>query len=123
MAYLKSKIVTRTRFDGVIINNTFENITPKFLFDLLNVVGMKLKADGILFFSVPEDRGILKLFTGEQKSGNTADKIDEFTFEYLLQNTGYEIISKGIWDKFETDAEKSLNPIKSKQSMISELVQ
>ncbi len=67
---------------------------------------MKLKVDGILFFSVPEDRGILKLFNGEQKSGNTADKIDEFTFEYLLQNTGYEILSKGIWDKLETDAER-----------------
>jgi glycosyltransferase involved in cell wall biosynthesis len=121
IAYLKSKIISRTRFDGVIINNTFENIAPKFLYDLLNVIGMKLKVDGILFFSVPDDRGILKLFTGEQKYGNTADKIDEFTFEYLLQNTGYEIISKGIWDKFETDADKILDPDQKKQSAVNEL--
>jgi hypothetical protein len=121
VGYLKSKIVTRTRFDGVIINNTFENIAPKFLYDLLNVIGMKLKVDGIIFFSVPEDRGILKIFTGEQKVGSTADKIDEFTFEYLLQNTGYEIISKGIWDKLETDPDKIQNLNQKNQSVINEL--
>lgn len=121
IGYLKSKIVTRTRFDGVIINNTFENIEPKFLYDLLNVIGMKLKVDGILFFLVPGGRGILKLFTGEQKGGSTTGKIDEFTFEYLLQNTGYEIISKGIWDKFETDGDKNLGLDQKKQSLINEL--
>jgi len=71
---------------------------------------MKLKVDGILFFSVPEDRGILKLITGEQKSSNTSAKIDEFTFEYLLQNTGYEVLCKGTWDRFETDEEKIFEP-------------
>ncbi len=121
IGYLKSKIVTRTRFDGVIINNTFKNIAPKFLYDLLNIIGMKLKVDGVLFFCVPEDRGILKLFTGERKSGPTTDKIDEFTFEYLLQNTGYEIVSKGIWDKLETNDDKVLDLDKNQQNMISEL--
>ena len=121
VGYLKSKIVARTRFDGVIINNAFENIAPKFLFDLLNVIGMKLKTDGILFFSIPGDRGILKLFTNEYRSGTTTNKIDEFTFEYLLKNTGYEVSGKGNWDRFETDEDKVLQLDEKQKSLLSDI--
>jgi hypothetical protein len=31
----------------------------------------------------------------------TEDRIDDFTFEYIMKNTGFEIIEKGIWDKIE----------------------
>ena len=96
---LKSKILSRTRFDGAIINNAFKSITPKFFYDLLNVLGMKLKVDGLLFFSIPEDRGILKSFSGEKQLSKLQDRIDEFTIEYIFTNTGYEIITKGTWDK------------------------
>jgi hypothetical protein len=56
---LKSKILSRTRFDGVIMNNAFKNVTPKFFYDLINVVGMKLKSEGTVFFSIQENRGLL----------------------------------------------------------------
>src|SRR4030043_55994 len=104
---LKSKIMSRTRFDGIIINNTFKRVNPKFFYDLLNVIGMKLKTDGILFFSVPENRGLLKSFAGEKTVDRTGERMDEFTIEFMFKNTGYEIISKGIWDKIEfIDKEK-----------------
>ena len=104
---LKSKIMSRTRFDGVIINNTFKRVNPKFFYDLLNVVGMKLKTDGILFFSVPENRGLLKSFAGEKTVDRTGERMDEFTIEFMFKNTGYEIVSKGTWDKIEfIDKEK-----------------
>jgi len=98
---LKSKIMSRTRFDGVIINNTFKRINPKFFYDLLNVIGMKLKTDGILFFSVPENRGLLKTFAGGKTVDDTGERMDEFTIEFMFKNTGYEIVNKGIWDKIE----------------------
>jgi len=104
---LKSKIMSRTRFDGVIINNTFKRINPKFFYDLLNVIGMKLKTDGILFFSVPENRGLLKTFAGGKTVDDTGERMDEFTIEFMFKNTGYEIVNKGIWDKIEfTSKEK-----------------
>jgi glycosyltransferase involved in cell wall biosynthesis len=99
---LKSKILSRTKFDGAIINNSFKNITPKFFYDLVNVIGMKLKSEGTIFFSVPENRGVLKVLNSDRDGGyGTDERIDEFTFEYILKNTGYEIIEKGIWDKIE----------------------
>lgn len=98
---LKSKILARTKFDGVIINNAFKNITPKFLYDLLNVISLRLKSDGVIFVSVPESRGLQKVFSKKDYYDRTSDRIDEFTFEYILKNTGYEIIEKGVWDKFE----------------------
>ncbi|MBM3711959.1 MAG: glycosyltransferase family 4 protein [Actinobacteria bacterium] len=99
VGFLKSKIFSRTRFDGIIINNAFESITPKFFYDLLNVLGMKLKVDGLIFFSIPEDRGILKSFSGEKQVSKSQDRIDEFTIEYIFNTTGYEIVTKGTWDK------------------------
>jgi glycosyltransferase involved in cell wall biosynthesis len=104
---LKSKIMSRTRFDGVIINNTYKRVNPKFFYDLLNVVGAKLKTDGILFFSVPENRGLLKSFAGEKTVNRTGERMDEFTIEFMFKNTGYEIVSRGTWDKIEfIDKEK-----------------
>ena len=104
---LKSKIMSRTRFDGIIINNTFKRVNPKFFYDLLNVVGLKLKTDGILFFSVPENRGLLKSFAGDKTVDRTGERMDEFTIEFMFKNTGYEIVSKGTWDKIEfIDKEK-----------------
>ncbi|MBM3708796.1 MAG: glycosyltransferase family 4 protein [Actinobacteria bacterium] len=99
VGFLKSKILSRTRFDGIIINNAFKSITPKFFYDLLNVLGMKLKVDGLIFFSIPEDRGILKSFSGEKQISKVQDRIDEFTIEYIFNTTGYEIVTKGTWDK------------------------
>ena len=91
----------RTRFDAAIINNAFQNITPKFFYDILNIIGMKLKTDGILFFSVPEEKGISKAFGRRNMLTETGARIDEFTLEYILQNTGYDIVDKGVWDKLE----------------------
>jgi len=101
IGYLKSKIIARTRFDAVIMNNAFYYITPKFFYDLLNIVGMKLKTDGVLFLSVPEEKGISKAFGPQKYADRTGARIDEFTLEYILQNTGYEIVDKGVWDKLE----------------------
>ena len=101
IGYLKSKIMGRTRFDAVIMNNAFHYITPKFFYDLLNIVGMKLKTDGTLFLSVPEEKGISKAFGPQKYADRTGARIDEFTLEYILQNTGYDIVDKGVWDKLE----------------------
>jgi glycosyltransferase involved in cell wall biosynthesis len=115
IGFLKSKILSRTRFDGVIINNTFKDVAPKFFYDLLNVIGMKLRADGIIFFSLPENRGVTRLLSGESTADSINDQIDDFTIEYLLKTTGYEVIDKGVWDRIENTfdddklLEKSLN--------------
>ncbi len=118
IGFLKTKILSRTRFDGVIVNNTFSKLSPKFFYDLLNVIGMKLRTDGVLFFSIPENRGILKLFSGEDISDKTGDRIDEFTIEYIFKNTGYEVISKGIWDRIGMDVSES--GIQTKQQELIE---
>lgn len=120
VGFLKTKILSRTRFDGVIINNTFSRLPPKFFYDLVNVIGMKLRSDGILFFSLPEDRGLLKLFSGEDSRGRSGDRIDEFTVEYILKNTGYEVLSKGDWDRLETD-EISPGMLSENQALIDEI--
>jgi len=99
---LKSRMMGRTRFDGVIVNNAFKKITPKFFYDLLNIIGMKLKSEGILFLSIPDERGLVKAFGQESQQDRAATRIDEFTLEYILLNTGYELIEKGIWDNIES---------------------
>ena len=101
IGFVKSRILGRTRFDGVIINNTYKNITPKFFYDLLNVIGMKLKTEGILFLSIPENRGLSALLRGGNLQDIMGSRIDEFTIEFLLENTGYEVIDRGVWDKIE----------------------
>jgi len=101
---LKSKITQRTKFDGIIVNNAFSKITPKFFYDLTNVLSSKLKRDGLLFFSIPEKRGLYKLFGEGKKDNRSSARIDDFTIEFILKNAGFEIIDKGIWDKIEYTA-------------------
>jgi glycosyltransferase involved in cell wall biosynthesis len=96
---LKSKIIERTKFDGIIVNNVFSKITPKFFYDMINVLGTKLKTDGLLFFSMPENRGLLKVIGEGKAEDNTGSKIDGFTIEYILENADFEIIDKGDWNK------------------------
>jgi len=98
---LKSKITQRTKFDGIIVNNAFSKITPKFFYDLTNVLSSKLKRDGLLFFSIPEKRGLYKLFGVGKKDNRSSARIDDFTIEFILKNAGFEVIDKGIWDKIE----------------------
>lgn len=101
---LKSKITQRAKFDGIIVNNAFSKITPKFFYDLTNVLASKLKGDGLLFFSIPEKRGFYKLFGEGKKDNRSSASIDDFTIEFILKNAGFEIIDKGIWDKIEYTA-------------------
>ncbi len=101
---LKSKITQRAKFDGIIVNNAFSKITPKFFYDLTNVLASKLKRDGLLFFSIPEKRGFYKLFGEGKKNNRSSARIDDFTIEFILKNAGFEIIDKGIWDKIEYTA-------------------
>jgi len=96
---LKLKIIERTKFDGIIVNNVFPEITPKFFYDMINVLGVKLKTDGLLFFSMPENRGLLKVIGEGKIEDNAGSKIDGFTIEYILKNADFEIIDKGDWDK------------------------
>lgn len=98
---LKSRIIKRTKFDGIIVNNAFSNITPKFFYDLINVLNMKLKSEGLIFFSIPESRGLAKIFGEGKMVDRTGNRIDDFTIEYILKNAGFEVIDKGIWDKIE----------------------
>lgn len=101
---LKSKITQRAKFDGIIVNNAFSKITPKFFYDLTSVLSPKLKRDGLLFFSIPEKRGFYKLFGEGKKDDRSGARIDDFTIEFILKNAGFEIIDKGIWDKIEYTA-------------------
>ena len=58
-------------------------------------------------FLCPENRGLLKSFAGEKTVNRTGERMDEFTTEFMFKNTGYEIVSKGTWDKIEfLDKEK-----------------
>ena len=46
---------------------------------------MRLKSDGILFFSIPENKGISKLMSMGNKSYENFETIDDFTIEYILK--------------------------------------
>ncbi len=98
---LKSRITQRTKFDGIIVNNAFFKVTPKFFYDLTNVLSSKLKKEGLLFLSIPEKRGLYGLLGEGIKSNRTGARIDDFTIEFILKDAGFEITEKGIWDKFE----------------------
>ncbi len=97
---LKSKITQRTKFDGIVVNNVFKNFTPKFFYDLTNVLSDKLRRDGLLFISLPDERGLASKL-GEDKNNKADSRIDDFTLEFILQEAGFKIIEKGVWDKFE----------------------
>ena len=98
---LKSKITQRTKFDGIIVNNAFSKITPKFFHDLTNVLASKLKREGLLFFSIPEKRGLYNLLGEGKKKNRSSARIDDFTIEFILKSAGFEVIDKGIWNKIE----------------------
>ncbi len=102
---LKSKISARTRFDGIIINNAFSDMTPRFFYNLVNVLGSKLKSEGLLFLSIPEKRGI----SGYLKKSETRDlpkaRIDDFMIEYILKHADFEVIDGAKWDKIEENEE------------------
>ena len=98
---LKSRIMQRTKFDGIIVNNAFSKISSKFFYDLTNVLASKLKREGLLFFSIPEKRGLYKLLGEGKKIDRVGMGIDDFTIEFILKNAGFEIIDKGVWNKIE----------------------
>ena len=98
---LKSKITQRTKFDGIIANNAFHEINPRFFYDLVNVLGSKLRKKGLFFFSIPENRGLFEMLGQGRKANKTDIRIDDFTIEYILKDLGFEILDKGIWDTIE----------------------
>ncbi|MGM0365297.1 MAG: glycosyltransferase [Actinomycetota bacterium] len=98
---LKSKISARTRFDGIIVNNAFSDISPKFFYDLVNVLGGKLKSEGLLFISIPEERGLASYFEKSVKRDRVKNRIDDFMVTYILKHADFQIIDSGNWDKVE----------------------
>lgn len=104
---IKNAILKRTNFDVAIINNAFHNLTAKFFYDIINVINMRLKSDGILFFSIPENKGISKLMSMGNKLYENFETIDDFTIEYILKNIGFEIIDKGAYEKIDQDSKQA----------------
>ncbi|HAJ94797.1 MAG TPA: hypothetical protein DCP02_01065, partial [Actinobacteria bacterium] len=99
---LKSRINQRTKFDGIIVINAFDMITPRFFYDLANVLGEKLKKGGLLFMSLPENRGLLELLGHGKKRKKTDIRIDDFTIEHLFKDSGFKVLDKGVWDTVES---------------------
>ncbi len=98
---LKSKISARTRFDGIIVHNAFADVSPKFFHDLVDVLGTKLKSEGMLFISIPHERGLAPFLEKGQKPDQKKAKIDDFMVNYILKNSDFEIMDQGNWDKVE----------------------
>ncbi len=98
---LKSKISSRTKFDGIIVNNAFEEIDSKFFYDLVNILNSKLKSEGLFFISIPEQRGLATFFKKRTTPDFTKNEIDEFMVEYILKNSDFEILKKGSLKKVE----------------------
>ena len=104
LANLKNVIMKRTNFDVAIINNAFHGITSKFFYDFVSVLNMRLKNDGVLFFSIPERKGLSQLVNLSGKAFDDSGTIDNFTVEYILKNIGFEIIEKGVYEKYDSDS-------------------
>ena len=100
---IKKAILKRTNFDVAIVNNAFIGITSKFFFEFINIINLRLKSDGILFFSIPERKGLSKLVNLTGKAFDGSDTIDNFTIEYILKNIGFEIIEKGVYEKYDSE--------------------
>ena len=98
---LKARITQRTKFDGIIVSNAYQEIQPRFFYDLINVISGKLKKGGLLFLSLPEDRGLLQLLGRGKAKDRTGIKIDDFTMEYILKDSGFSILDHGDWDSIE----------------------
>jgi uncharacterized protein (UPF0335 family) len=101
---IKNAILKRTNFDVIIVNNAFIGITTKFFYEFMNILNMRLKNDGLIFFSIPERKGLSKLVNLSGKEFDESDTIDNFTIEYILKNIGFEIIEKGVFEKHDTDS-------------------
>jgi glycosyltransferase involved in cell wall biosynthesis len=104
---LKASITQRTKFDGIIVSNAYQDIEPRFFYDLVNILSDKLKKKGLLFISLPENRGLLQLMGKGKARDRTQIRIDDFTMEYILKDTGFDIIDHGDWDSIE-ESEKVL---------------
>jgi len=104
---LKASIVQRTKFDGIIVSNAYSEVRPRFFYDLVNVLGGKLKKQGLLFISIPESRGLLQILGRGRARNRTGTRIDDFTMEYILKDSGFKILDEGDWDSVE-DAERVL---------------
>ncbi len=102
---IKNSILKRTSFDAVIVNNAFQSLTPKNFYDIINIINMRLKNDGILFFSIPEKKGLSQFINLSGKSFDNRETIDNFTAEYILKNAGFDIIEKGNYEKFDEESE------------------
>ncbi len=98
---LKGSIAKRTNFDSIIVNNAYADLTGKLFYDLINILSSKLKSEGLLFFSVPQAKGLASILKGGADGGKNCETIDMFTMEYMLKNANFEILEKGIWDKHE----------------------
>lgn len=101
---IKTAIQRRASFDAIIVNNAFQGLTSKGFFDILNILNMRLKSDGLIFFSVPEKKGLSQLVNLSGKSFDNRETVDDFTMEYMFKNTGFEIIEKGSYEKFDEDS-------------------
>ena len=101
---IKNAILKRTNFDVAIVNNAFVGITAKFFYEFVNIINMRLKSDGVLFISIPERKGLSKLVNLSGTSFDDSETIDNFTIEYILKNIGFEILEKGVYEKYETDS-------------------
>jgi len=104
---LKASINQRTKFDGIIVSNAYHNIEPRFFYDMVNVLSDKLKKKGLLFISLPENRGLLQLLGKGKSRDRTQIRIDDFTMEYILKDSGFDIVDQGDWDSIE-ESEKVL---------------
>lgn len=104
---IKNLILKRTSFDTVIVNNAFQSLTSKNFYDIVNIINMRLKNDGILFFSIPEKKGLSQLVNISGKSFDNRETIDNFTIEYILKNVGFDIIEKGNYEKPDEESDLS----------------
>jgi glycosyltransferase involved in cell wall biosynthesis len=104
---IKNLILKRTSFDTVIVNNAFQSLTSKNFYDIVNIINMWLKNDGILFFSIPEKKGLSQLVNISGKSFDNRETIDNFTIEYILKNAGFDIIEKGNYEKSDEESDLS----------------
>ncbi|MCD4669473.1 MAG: glycosyltransferase family 4 protein [Actinomycetia bacterium] len=99
---IKSRINQRTKFDGIIIMNAFTEITPRFFHDLVSVLGRKLKKGGLLFMSLPENRGLAELLRQGETRKEIDIWIDDFAIEHLFKNSGFKVLDKGTRDTVES---------------------
>ncbi len=99
---LKSRINQRTKFDGVIAINPFDKISSRLFYDLISILGKKLKKDGLLFITLPGERGLRQQLEEERGGSRTDIRIDDFTIDFVFKEAGFEILDKGMQDTVES---------------------